>query len=61
MSHESAICVYLVILWGAVFGIVAPASSRSTVCRRSKQLAAITFVGLVVETVRMSGGAPGAG
>ena len=42
---------YLLVLWGATFGIMAPASSRSMVCRRSKQLAAVTFVALVVETV----------
>jgi hypothetical protein len=51
MSHDAAMLFYLVVLWGAVFGIMAPRSSRSMVCRRSKQLAAVTFVALVVETV----------
>ena len=56
MSHDTAIAIYLVILWGAIFGICAPGSSRSPVCRHSKQLAAITFLGLVVESVRATAG-----
>jgi len=48
--------VYLVILWGATLGIVAPRSSRHVVCRRSKQLAAVTFLCLVYETLRYGGG-----
>jgi predicted secreted protein len=56
MSHEAAIVFYLVVLWLSVLGIMVPASSRSLLCRRSKQLGAVTFACLVVETVRMSGG-----
>ena len=56
MSHDAAMAFYLVVLWGATLGIMAPASSRSPLCRRSKQLAAVTFVCLVVETLRTSGG-----
>ena len=54
MSHDSAMIFYLVVLWGAVVGIALPASSRSMVCRRSKQLAAVTFVCLCVEIAQAS-------
>lgn len=50
MSHDAAMAFYLLVLWGATFGIMAPRSSRSIVCRRSKQLAAVTFIALVYET-----------
>ena len=49
MSHDAAMVVWVLLLWGAVFGICAPRTSRSAVCRWSKVLAAISFVGLVVE------------
>ena len=55
VSDDAAIAVYLLVLWIATFGIMAPASSRSIVCRRSKQLGAVTFAVLVIETVRISG------
>ena len=56
MSDDTALILYLVVLWIAAFGIAAPASSRSVVCRRAKQLAAVTFVVLVIDIARMSGG-----
>jgi hypothetical protein len=43
------IYVHVVILWIAFFGIVAP-PPRHPIIRRSKQLAALTFVVLVVES-----------
>ena len=44
MGDDAALVFYLVVLWGAVLGIMAPRSSRSLVCVRSKQLAAVAFV-----------------
>ena len=55
MHDDTALIVYLVILWIAAVGIAAPTSSRSPVCRRAKQLAAVTFVVLIVDSMRMSG------
>jgi hypothetical protein len=52
VSHDTAVAFYIVVLWGAALGILIPRSSRHIVCRRSKQLAALTFVCLVVETFR---------
>jgi hypothetical protein len=54
MGDDAALVFYFVVLWGAIFGIAAPASSRSIVCRRSKQLAAVTFVCLVFEIAQQS-------
>ena len=54
MSDDAALIAYLVVLWGATYGIVAPESSRSLLCRRSKQLALVTFVCLVIDSARMS-------
>ena len=55
MSDDAALIVYLVVLWGAAVGIAAPRSSRSPVCIWSKRLAAVTFVALVVDSMRMTG------
>ncbi len=55
MSDDAALIVYLVMLWIAAVGILAPRSSRSPVCRWSKRLAAVTFVALVVDSMRMTG------
>ena len=55
MSHNTALAFYLVVLWGATLGILAPRTSRSLVCRRSKLLAAVAFVCLVVEVARYGG------
>ena len=54
MSDDAALIAYLVVLWGATYGIVAPESSRSLLCRRSKQLALVTFICLVIDSARMS-------
>ena len=50
MSDDVALWFYLAVLWLATLGIMVPASSRSTVCRRSKQLAAVTFLALLVDS-----------
>jgi hypothetical protein len=50
MSDDVALWFYVVVLWLAVLGIVAPARSSSLVCRRSKQLAAVTFVALLIDS-----------
>jgi hypothetical protein len=52
VTHDAALAFYLVVLWGALLGIVAPANHRSEVCVRSKQLAAVTFVCLLFEAWR---------
>jgi hypothetical protein len=49
-DDDVALVVYLVILWLAVLGIMAPRSSRSIVCIRSKQLAAVTFLALAIDS-----------
>lgn len=54
MSHEGAIVFYVVVLWGASLGMLAPRTSRSWVCRWSKALAAVAFVCLCVEVARYS-------
>ena len=55
MSDDAALIVYLVVLWIAAVGIAAPRSSRSPVCIWSKRLAAVTFVALVIDSMRMTG------
>ncbi len=55
MSDDAALIVYLVVLWIAVLGIMAPASSSSPVCRWAKALAGVTFVVLIIDTMHMSG------
>jgi hypothetical protein len=50
MSDDLALWFYVAILWVAVLGIVAPAKSSSLICRRSKQLAAVTFVALLIDS-----------
>ena len=52
MNDDGALVFYLVVLWIAVLGIMAPGSGRSIVCVRAKQLAAVTFVALVIEIAR---------
>jgi hypothetical protein len=52
MDDDAALVLYLVVLWIAVLGIMAPETSRSPVVRRAKQLAAVTFVALVVDSIR---------
>lgn len=52
MTHQAAIVFYVVVLWGATLGILAPRTSRSWVCRWSKALAAVAFVCLCVEIAR---------
>jgi hypothetical protein len=56
MGDDAALILYLVVLWIAVLGIMAPASPRSIVCIRAKQLGAVTFVVLVLDTVHRTGG-----
>jgi hypothetical protein len=56
MSDDAALIMYLVVLWGATLGIMVPASSRHPICVRSKQLAAITFVCLVIDVSQNVGG-----
>ena len=50
----TALYVHAAILWAAFFGMMA-APPRSLLLRRSKQLAALTFVVLVVESFRFYG------
>ena len=50
MSDDAALWFYVVVLWLATVGIMAPVSSRSLVCRRSKQLAAVTFLALLIDS-----------
>jgi len=52
MSHDTAIAFYVVVLWGSLLGITAPDRSSHWVCVRSKQLAGVAFVALVVEGFR---------
>lgn len=52
MSHEAALVFYVVVLWGATLGILAPRTSRSWVCRWSKVLAGVAFMCLCVEVAR---------
>jgi len=52
MTHQAALAFYVVVLWGAILGIVAPRTSRSWVCRWSKVLAGVAFVCLCVEVGR---------
>ena len=54
MGDDAALGFYLVVLWGAIVGIALPDTSRSMVCRRSKQLAAVTFVCLCFEIAQQS-------
>jgi hypothetical protein len=49
-----AIYVHLAILWLAFFLIVAP-RPRSPLIRKGKQLGALTFVVIVIETVHAAG------
>jgi hypothetical protein len=56
VGDDAALIFYLVVLWIAVFGIMAPRSSRSIVCVRAKQLAVVTFIALVIDSsVRIAG------
>ena len=50
----TALYVHTAILWMAFFGMMA-APPRSLLLRRSKQLAALTFTVLVVESFRFYG------
>ena len=50
----TALYVHAAILWGAFFAMMA-APPRSLLLRRSKQLAALTFAVLVVESFRVYG------
>jgi hypothetical protein len=47
----TALYVHAAILWAAFLGIMA-APPRSLLLRRSKQLAALTFTALVIESFR---------
>ena len=55
VSDDAALIVYLLVLWIAAVGILAPPSSRSPVCIWAKRLAAVTFVALVIDSMRMTG------
>ena len=48
----TALYVHAAILWGAFFAMMA-APPRSLLLRRAKQLAALTFAVLVVESFRV--------
>ena len=50
----TALYVHAAIVWGAFLAIMA-APPRSTLLRRSKQLAALAFAALVVESCRVTG------
>ncbi len=50
----TALYVHTAILWLAFLGMVA-FPSRSPMTRRAKQLGAITFVAIVVESCRVTG------
>ncbi len=50
----TALYVHAAILWAAFLGIMA-APPRSLLLRRSKQLAALTFTVLVIESLRVVG------
>ena len=51
----TALYVHLAILWLAFFGMVAPPRS-SPIVRRAKQLGALTFAVIVVESFAATGG-----
>ena len=50
----TALYVHAAILWGAFLAMMA-APPRSMLLRRSKQLAALTFVVLTIESFRVTG------
>jgi hypothetical protein len=50
VSDDVALWFYVGVLWLATLGIMAPRRSTSIVCRRSKQLAAVTFVALLIDS-----------
>jgi hypothetical protein len=50
MGDDAALVFYLVMLWIALLGIMAPQSSRSPVCINAKRLAAVAFVALVLDS-----------
>ncbi len=50
----TALYVHAAILWAAFFGMMA-APPRSLLLRRSKQLAALTFAVLALESFRVAG------
>ena len=54
MSDDEALVFYLIVLWIAFFGMMAFGSS-DIVTRRAKQAGLVTFVVLVVDTMRMTG------